>query len=180
MSEVIENVILRALEEKEEAIDEEIRRMDNLGEDDLENIRQNRIREMKENAKKRGEFLSLGHGQYSELYDAKDFFESAKKSSRLVVHFWRPSTWRCEIIDKHLSLLAPKHMECRFVKVNAEKMPWLAEKMQIIVLPTLVLVKDGATEHSIIGLDEFGGKDDFATEVIEKRLADWGLLTPSD
>ncbi|KAG4963449.1 hypothetical protein JHK85_040901 [Glycine max] len=43
------------------------------------------------------------------------------------------------VMDKHLNILAKQHIETRFVKLNAEKSPFLAEKLKIIVLPTLVV-----------------------------------------
>jgi hypothetical protein len=44
--------------------------------------------------------------RYSEIADTKDFFNAAKKSVRMVVHFYRSVTPRCEIVDAHLSKLA--------------------------------------------------------------------------
>ncbi len=69
-----------------------------------------------------------GHGEYSELSSEKDFFPTVQKSKLAVIHFYRQSTYRCQIVDKHLKLLAPKHLETRFVKINAEKCPFLVGK----------------------------------------------------
>ena len=87
-----------------------------------------------------------------------------------MVHFYRPTTRRCEIIDKHMFPLARKHIETKFLRVNAEKAPYLTEKLHIWMLPTLVCVKDGKTDHSIVGFDEMGGRDDFTTEALEAVL----------
>lgn len=43
---------------------------------------------------------------------------------RMVVHFYRAS-FPCEIMDKHLAALAPKHLETKFVRIHAEKAPFL-------------------------------------------------------
>jgi hypothetical protein len=93
-----------------------------------------------------------------------------------VVHFYRDATDRCKIVDKHLMLLAPKHMETKFVKVNAEKNPFLCERLRIVMLPTIVLLIDGKTDHSIIGFDEMGGHDDFPTMHLEWLLAKWKVI----
>jgi thioredoxin-like negative regulator of GroEL len=87
-----------------------------------------------------------------------------------------PATWRCEVVDKHLRAVSAKHLETRVVRVNAEKSPYLVEKLRIRVLPTMVLVKDGKTDHSIIGFDELGGSDDFTTEQLEEVLAAHGVI----
>ena len=87
-----------------------------------------------------------------------------------MVHFYRPSTRRCEIMDKHLTLLARKHIETRFIRIDAEKSPFVTEKLKIWMLPTLVLIKDGKTDHSIVGFDELGGSDNFTTAQLEAVL----------
>jgi hypothetical protein len=66
-----------------------------------------------------------GHGEYTEIAEEKDFFEMAKKSSNFVCHFYRDDFFRCKVIDKHLNILARKHMETKFCKINAEKCPFL-------------------------------------------------------
>lgn len=111
-----------------------------------------------------------------ELTDTKEFFEVAKKSERMVVHFFRGTTLRCEIVDAHLEKLAVNHVETRFVKINAEKNPFLVERLRIIMLPTLVLIRSGHTEHSIVGFDEMGGVDDFSTEDLAYVLSSHKML----
>lgn len=98
-----------------------------------------------------------------EITDTKEFFNAAKRSQRLIVHFYRSVTARCQIVDAHFERLAETHLESRFVKIDAEKNPFLVERLGIILMPTIVLIKDGKTEHSIHGFDEFGGTDDFST-----------------
>ena len=121
-------------------------------------------------AAKNAVFNVQGHGDYRECHDQKQFFEELKTEARAVVHFYRPATRRCEIIDKHLAILSRKHLETKFMRVDAERSPFLAEKLKIWMLPTLVIVRNGKTEHSIIGFDELGGNDNFATEVLEQVL----------
>lgn len=66
-----------------------------------------------------------GHGEYTEIAEEKDFFEAAKKSANFVCHFYRDDFFRCKVVDKHLHLLARKHLETKFCKINAEKCPFL-------------------------------------------------------
>jgi len=176
VGDVLAHTVAQALEEKEEEIDNEIKRLDNLKEDDLEEIRRKRLEQMKRSASEASKLKAIGHGQYLELADEKEFFECAKKSKHVVCHFYRQSTWRCNIVDKHLTVLARSHVETRFVKINIEKSPYLAEKLRIVMLPTIMLIKEGKTEHSIIGFDELGGKDDFQTDTLEDMLALWGCI----
>jgi hypothetical protein len=176
VGDVLTHTLIQAMENKEAELDEEINRLDNMQEEDLEELRRKRLDQLKSTAKKQKELQQFGHGEYAELMNEKDFFEAAKKSKHLVCHFYRPSTWRCAIIDKHLESLARTHIECRFVKINIENSPYLAEKLRIVMLPTVMIVNEGKTEHSIIGFDEFGGKDDFETEDVETVLCNRGAL----
>lgn len=55
-----------------------------------------------------------------------------------------------QVMDKHMSILAKQHLETRFVKINAEKSPYLAEKLRIIVLPTLALIKNAKVDDYVV------------------------------
>jgi len=176
VGDVLTHTLVTALEEKEAQLDQELEYYDNLRDDDLEELRRKRLEQMKDNHQRAAKFRSEGHGSYTEVVNEKDFFEQTKKSKHVVCHFYRPSTWRCQIVDKHMQVLAERHLECRFLKMNIEKSPYLAEKLRIIMLPTIMLINEGRTEHSIIGFDEMGGSDDFETEAFEEILSQWGSI----
>jgi hypothetical protein len=55
-----------------------------------------------------------------------------------------------QVLDKHLSILAKQHVETRFIKVHAEKAPFLTEKLRIVVLPTVAIVKNGKVEDYVV------------------------------
>ena len=78
---------------------------------------------------------------------------------------------RCKIVDKHLQLLAPKHVETRFIKLDVERAPFLCDRLKIRVLPTIAVVINSITKDYIRGFDDMGGTDDFSTDMMEWRLA---------
>ena len=125
---------------------------------------------MKKLASQKEEWRTSGHGVYSEVTEEKDFFDVCKKSNRVVCHFYRESTFRCKIVDKHLALLAPKHLETRFVKLSVERAPFLCERLKIKILPTIACLIDAKTKDYIKGFDDLGGHDEFSTEMLEWRL----------
>lgn len=55
-----------------------------------------------------------------------------------------------QVVDKHLSILAKKHIETRFIKIHAEKSPFLAEKLKIVVLPTIALIKNAKVDDYVV------------------------------
>lgn len=163
MEQIIQSQLVSAAIQLEQQLDSEIQRLDNLGIDDLDTIRENRLKEMKKLAQQKQEWKNQGHGQYSELVDEKEFFEVSKKSTNIVCHFYKDSSERCRIVDKHLRILAAKHIETRFCKVNAEKCPFLTQRLRIRVLPTMALIKDSKTKDYIVGFTDLGNCDDFST-----------------
>lgn len=176
---MLENVgqgILQVAQAEERKLDAKLRDMENMDEDDFEALRQKRKLNLQKQARQEQDWRQLGHGRYSECSDTKDFFNAAKKSSRMIVHFYRSVTPRCEIVDAHFNKLAQTHLETRFMKIDAEKNPYLVEKLGIILLPTMVLIKDGKTEHAVHGFDEFGGTDDFSTADMAYVFAQHGVL----
>ena len=166
----LENQIVKAAKIVEECVDAEIDRLDRMDSDELEKLREQRRNQMKKQAQKRQEWLAKGHGKYSEVPDQKSFFDETRSSERVVCHFYRESTFRCKIFDKHLSIIAAKHIETKFIKIEAEKSMFLCERLGIKVLPTLALIKDGKTKGFIVGFDDLGGVDEFPTEMLEWRL----------
>lgn len=141
-----------------------------MGEDDFEILRRRRMEALKKQQQQKQEWLSQGHGDYTEITMEKEFFDQSKTSKNLVCHFYRDSTFRCKIIDKHMALLAPKHLEAKFLRINVEKCPFLVERLKIKVLPTVCIAKDGKVVDYIVGFDDLGGVDDFPTEMLEWRL----------
>ncbi|XP_010271635.1 PREDICTED: thioredoxin domain-containing protein 9 homolog [Nelumbo nucifera] len=170
VQEILEKQVLTVAKAVEDKLNEEISALDHLDLDDLEALRERRLQQMKKMAEKRSRWISLGHGDYSEIPSEKDFFSVVKASERVVCHFYRDN-WPCKVMDKHMTILAKQHIETRFVKIHAEKSPFLAEKLKIVVLPTLALIKNAKVDDYVVGFDELGGTDEFSTEELEERLA---------
>merc|ERR1711981_1005646 len=93
--------VAQAVEDKLDAEMAELDKIEN-DEDALERIRAKRMKELKNAQDKRAEWLRNGHGRLNEINSDKDFFEEAKGSKKMVVHFYRNTTMRCKILDEHL------------------------------------------------------------------------------
>merc|ERR1711977_207539 len=158
----------------ESALDKQLEAQENEM-SDLEAVRRKRIAQMQKDSKLKAELKKIGHMQYEEIADEKEFFAAAKKSEMMVCHFYRGATWRCEIVDKHLKALAPKCFKTRFVKINAEKCPFLVERLKVFMLPTMACVIKGQVAEYIVGFDDMGGDDDFPTEALAQRLSQIGV-----
>ena len=175
----IQNTVLQATKVMEEQVDSELDKLDRITTDEMEELREKRLEQLKKQEQQKREWLHKGHGQYTEIPGEKEFFKETKDSPRIVCHFYRDSTFRCKIVDKHLALLAPKHIETKFVKVDAERCHFLVERLNVRVLPTIQLVKDGKFVDKIVGFDDLGGHDEFTTEMMEWRIARSGVINYS-
>ena len=93
-----------------------------------------------------------GYGTYSEIVQ-DEFLPEVTKNTRVVCHFYHPDFERCKIYDMHLKLIAPKHLETKFITLNVEKAPFFVEKLEIQMLPTIIYFLDGVCMSRIIGFD---------------------------
>lgn len=168
--EIIAKVLEQTVQMKEEQVDAQLSKLNEMDEDDLERLRERRLEALKKAQKQKQEWLSKGHGEYREIASEKDFFSEVKDTKNVVCHFYRNSTFRCKILDKHLAILAKKHVETKFLKLNVEKAPFLTERLRIKVIPTLALLIDGKTKDYVVGFTDLGNTDEFTTEMLEWRL----------
>eukprot|EP00756_Hemistasia_phaeocysticola_P048143 Hpha_TRINITY_DN22583_c0_g1::TRINITY_DN22583_c0_g1_i1::g.185003::m.185003 len=173
---ILEDQMLQAAEIIEQQIDGELKKLDDMDDDDLESIRDRRRAQLKKMASQKDKWLKKGHGVVQEVTTPEQFFAFAKDHERCVIHFYRESNAHCAVADEHLRKIAPKNWETLFARVDAEKVAGLAEKFNIFMLPTIMLIEGGKTHHSIIGFDEFGGKDNFPTSRMEEVLAHYGMI----
>eukprot|EP00271_Cylindrocystis_brebissonii_P012869 TRINITY_DN3237_c0_g2_i1.p1 TRINITY_DN3237_c0_g2~~TRINITY_DN3237_c0_g2_i1.p1 ORF type:complete len:230 (+),score=54.12 TRINITY_DN3237_c0_g2_i1:191-880(+) len=152
--------------------------LDSLAEDpDLERLHAQRLADMRKEGEKRQEMRLKGHGEYREITEEK-FLEEVTSSERVVLHFFHREFERCKIMDKHLRMLAPEHLGTKVVRIDAEKCPFFVSKLVIKVLPCVILFRDGVAIDRIVGFEELGGKDDFATAALLRRLTSKGLVVP--
>lgn len=166
-----------ALAQVEQAVDDQLNYLDALGDDDIEKIRKKRMGDMKRAAEKKREWSFMGHGVLTHTTE-KDFFESARKSDRVVVCFYRPgSSQYADDLISHLDRIASTHMETKFVVLNAEKSPFLTDRLKIWCLPSIALVRKGRTDKTFHGLSEISPKGKLDTVAIEQILFDSGILT---
>ncbi|KAF5292222.1 hypothetical protein FQA39_LY14037 [Lamprigera yunnana] len=170
-NQLVEQKVLEVAKTLERQVDEAIDQIDNLDVNDLEQLRKQRLQELKQMQDKKQRWLQSGHGSYEQLAEEKMFFDIVKKSDNVVIHFFTPTNTRSPIVDKHLKVLAPKHLETKFVSLNAEKCPFLAERLHIKVIPLLVCIQNGIVIDKVVGFSSLGNTDDFTTDILEWRLA---------
>eukprot|EP00850_Spirogloea_muscicola_P020638 SM000222S06979 [mRNA] locus=s222:118508:120854:+ [translate_table: standard] len=150
---------------------------DLLDDPELEKLHAERLAALKRETEKRQAMQRKGHGEYREVLEG-DFLEEVTGSESVVCHFYHQGFLRCKVMDKHLSALATTYINTKFIKVDVENAPFFVTKLAIKVLPCVVLFKNGVAIDRVVGFDELGGKDDFATAALERRLSRQGCIVP--
>ena len=115
------------------------------------------------------------YGNYTEIIET-EFLYTMLKNEKVVCHFYHKDFERCKIIDKHLQIIAQSHRETLFVKINAEKTPFFTAKLNVRVLPTIILFVKGKAVHRFIGFQDFGMKDDFPTINLSRQLVIFKMI----
>jgi|TARA_B110000208_G_scaffold24496_1_gene31469 hypothetical protein len=174
-----ERAVLGALAAVEAGIDQQAAEIeDPEDDDDYERIRARRKEQRKMQMQRKARFMAMGHGTYDEISTEREFFEATKRSPNCVVHFYRPTARFHPLVDRCIKVLSAAHCETRFLKCNVEKVPYLVERLNLWCMPSVVLVKERQTVHTIAGLEEVNGEgctpEIFAAvmagyEVIEKK-----------
>eukprot|EP00730_Choanoeca_flexa_P015333 TRINITY_DN7020_c0_g1_i2.p1 TRINITY_DN7020_c0_g1~~TRINITY_DN7020_c0_g1_i2.p1 ORF type:complete len:204 (+),score=50.63 TRINITY_DN7020_c0_g1_i2:58-669(+) len=117
------------------------------------------------------EAKELGGGELTVLEDEKQLFHITTTVPRVICHFFHPDFRRCAIMTSHLRDLAKRHFTTRFVAVNGETAPFLAQKLKITELPTVLCFIDGVVKEKIVGFEVLGNSDNFTTKELELRLS---------
>ncbi|KAK4360531.1 hypothetical protein RND71_019483 [Anisodus tanguticus] len=115
--------------------------LDELMDDpELEKLHADRIAALKKEAEKRQALKRQGHGEYREI-SGGDFLGEVTGSEKVICHFYHQEFYRCKIMDKHLKSLAPKHVDTKFLKLDAENAPFFVTKLGIKTLPCVILFR---------------------------------------
>jgi len=184
---VIEDKTKMYMDEQEKKQKEELERQKNENLDDLdeidseeERIMKQEMEKMKKTAEGKREKMAKKlntekYGNYTEIIET-EFLDTMLKNDKVVCHFYHKDFERCKIIDKHLDIIAKTHRETLFVKINAEKTPFFTEKLNIRVLPTIILFVKGKAIHRFIGFQDFGMNDDFPTINLTRQLVIFKMI----
>ncbi|KAI9994574.1 hypothetical protein PInf_011315 [Phytophthora infestans] len=132
---------IRGQQQDEDLDSDDEAMLDELDEDpELERIRAARLKQLKYEYEEKQTLMAKGHGEYREITQ-DEFLKEVTGSPLVAVHFYHRDFERCKIMDMHLAKLARRHIECKFLKLNAEKAPFFVEKLVIRVLPTVGTMK---------------------------------------
>ena len=140
----------------------------------LRELREERMKALRNEQRETIDQVSKGHGQLRDIVQ-DDFIQEVTSSDRVIVHFYHRDFERCKVMDHHLRKLAQRHLETKFVRIDAEKTPFFTAKLIIETLPTVCCFMEGVCRGKIIGYDGLteGLSEDKLDEWPTIRLARW-------
>merc|ERR1712072_1473109 len=148
---------------------------------EIRSLREKRLQQIKLEQIEKLENIGKGHGQYREVV-SDEFLNEVCQSKTVVCHFYHDEFPRCKIMDHHLSRLAPRHVETKFIRINAGKSPFFVEKLTIRTMPTLVFFFDGVASGKLVGFDGLaeqmpaGKEDEWKTVSLAIMLAEAKII----
>eukprot|EP00703_Trepomonas_sp_PC1_P002250 JAP94356.1 Thioredoxin domain-containing protein [Trepomonas sp. PC1] len=145
---------------------------------DMELFMKRRKEEMQQEFKEQQLILNNQHGKVVEVHEAV-LLDHMQKSSRSVCHFYLPDFETCRTLNEMLDTVAKQHIECKFIKVQAEDASWFVNKFKIQTLPSTIVCVNGKIVKKFIGLEEFG--NEYPNEIsLKKALAATGAIDLKD
>lgn len=120
---------------------------------ELDAIRARRIAQLKATQESHATHLALGHGCVRTINQDEFLPECTGKSEFVAVHFFHKEFERCKIMDHHLKIVAPLHIDCKFLRMDAERCPFFIQKLQVKTLPTLIVFREGKIVDKLTGFE---------------------------
>ena len=77
--------------------------------------------------------------------------EVVESDKPVLVDFWAPWCGPCRVGAPHLEELAGVSDDLKIVKLNVDENPQTAASFNVMSIPTLLLFKNGAVAHQIVG-----------------------------
>ena len=149
----------------------------------VRDLREKRRRQLISQNNKKAENIGRGHLQYREIVQ-DEFLSEVTNSDKVICHFYHNDFERCKVMHHHLAKIAPKHVETKFININAEKSPFFVDKLHIRMIPTLVFFENGVATGKQIGFDGLsdampeGREDEWPTILLSRKLAEAGMINP--
>jgi len=172
----VNNAVNRIIREEEAKIDNAMEKINKMDDDELEELRAKRIEDLRQKQMQRSKWLAHHHGSIQEIKDQKEFFQNVKSSKHVICLFYTKTGKFTKPLQEHLTLIARKHLECKFVQIEAEYAPFLIERLNIWMMPTLVLAKDNKVQTQLRGLDWVAPDGKIDTLKLEEKLFEYGFL----
>lgn len=140
----------------------------------LQKYRESRMQEIASQMKDiRRNVESEGYGRVETLLNEQSVLQLTTSNKYVVLHFFHKDFKKCSIMDSKLSILAEKHLQTKFLRIDVEDAPFLVTKLSVKVLPVVILYINGIESNRLIGFEKLNfqpNQEDFDINSLENFL----------
>lgn len=80
-----------------------------------------------------------------------EFDEALKHSGLVVVDFFATWCGPCKMISPILEKFSQEYSTVKFVKVDVDQLPAIAQEYEVTAMPTIFFIKNGSVVHKVLG-----------------------------
>lgn len=141
-------------DEDSEDEDELFASLENEIDEDLSKYRESRIQQLSKEFKSINELESVGSLQ--EFTDEKELMDQIVQRKVCLVHFYQPDFQNCIKMNQVLNLLAQNFPLLPIFTITVECCPFLVSKLNLKILPCLIVYKSGSEYDRLVGFTKLG------------------------
>lgn len=86
-----------------------------------------------------------------EVTDANFQAEVIESDVPVLVDFWAPWCGPCRVVHPILEEIARERTDVRIVSLNVDDNPQVQSRYEVLSIPTMILIRDGAEVKRIVG-----------------------------
>jgi thioredoxin len=90
-------------------------------------------------------------GKLPDVTDANFQSEVLESETPVLVDFWAPWCGPCRVVHPVLEEMAAERDDVRIVSINVDDNQQTAARYEVLSIPTMILFKQGAIAHKVIG-----------------------------
>ena len=90
-------------------------------------------------------------GALPDVTDTNFHAEVLESEQPVLVDFWAPWCGPCRVVAPVLEEIAAERDDLKIVKLNTDENPEVSAQFQVLSIPTLILFRNGAVAHKVIG-----------------------------
>ena len=72
--------------------------------------------------------------------------------------------------------MAEKHLECKFLRIEAQKAPFFCTKLKVMTLPTVLALHNGNVVDRLLGFEGIAEDNEWPTRLLQKWLDKSGAI----
>lgn len=117
-------------------------------------------------------------GNVRTVTDEKQVIDETVNNKYTIIHFYKQDFKTCQVMDNKLAQLSTRHLAVRFLRCDVIKSPFLVTKLNIKMLPCVVIYINGVERDRIVGFEKLGSANgiDFQLEALESYLYQIGVI----